>query len=178
MIGERVRSLRTGLGYSLRALAAETGLSAPLLSQIERGQTDPSLSTLRKLAKVFGADLPTLLAEDKPQGAHVSKPGSRTLLSSDRASVTYERLTPGLTDLEVLKGRLEPGQASSPEPWGHPSTECSVVLEGSLTVDVDGTLYRLSQGESITFDARSPHRYINESDHATEYLMSCTPPNP
>ncbi|WP_432486733.1 cupin domain-containing protein [Kineococcus sp. SYSU DK018] len=178
MLNERVRSLRKQRGMSLRQLAEATGLSAALLSQVERGTTDPSLSTVRKLASVLGADLPTLFAEDEPTDAHVSRPGERPLLSAGRGAVVYERLTPGRTDLEVLKGRLEPGQATSEEPWGHPSTECAVVLLGAVTAEVGGKRYELALGESITFDARRPHRYLNPSAEPAEYLMSCTPPNP
>jgi len=178
VLNERVRLLRKERGLSLRQLAEATGLSAALLSQVERGTTDPSLSTVRKLAVVLGADLPTLFAEDTPTGAHVSRPGQRPLLSAGNGSMLYERLTPGRTDLEVLKGRLEPGQATSEEPWGHPSTECSVVLFGTLVAEVGGVRHELRSGESITFDSRLPHRYLNDSVEPAEYLMSCTPPNP
>ncbi|MDT7695129.1 MAG: hypothetical protein QOI75_4496, partial [Pseudonocardiales bacterium] len=52
MIGDQLRLLRSRRGLSLRALAAEAGVSATLLSQIERGVTEPSLATLRRLAGV------------------------------------------------------------------------------------------------------------------------------
>lgn len=178
MLNERVRTLRKERGMSLRQLAEATGLSAALLSQVERGTTDPSLSTVRKLAAVLGADLPTLFAEDAPTGAHVSRPGARPLLSMGSGAMAYERLTPGRTELEVLKGHLDPGQATSEEPWSHTATECTVVLFGIVVAEVAGVRYELATGESITFDSRSPHRYLNDSPEPAEYLMSCTPPNP
>ena len=178
MLNERVKSLRTQHGMSLRQLAEATGLSAALLSQVERGATDPSLSTVRRLAHVLGTDLATLFAEEAPTGPHISRPGHRPLMSSGDGAVAYERLTPGRTELEFLQGRLAPGQATSAEPWAHSSVECSVVLTGRLTVQIGGTDHELVAGESISFDSRAPHRYLNTSADPTEFLVSVTPPNP
>ncbi|WP_432543384.1 helix-turn-helix domain-containing protein [Kineococcus sp. SYSU DK002] len=178
MLSERVKALRAQHGLSLRQLAEVTGLSAALLSQVERGVTDPSLSTVRRLAEAFGTDLATLFAEQPPGDPHVSRPGHRPLLSAGEGAVVYERLTPGRSDLEVLRGRLEPGRATSPEPWGHASVECAVVLAGTLTVLIGDGRHDLLTGESISFDSRAPHRYLNTSTVPVEFLVAVTPPNP
>ncbi|MER2206746.1 MAG: helix-turn-helix transcriptional regulator, partial [Rhodococcus sp. (in: high G+C Gram-positive bacteria)] len=63
MIGGKLRELRTEHGMTLRGLAAETGLSPTLLSQVERGVTEPSLKTLRALAPVFGQSISALFED-------------------------------------------------------------------------------------------------------------------
>lgn len=178
MLNERVKSLRIQRNMSLRQLAEATGLSAALLSQVERGATDPSLSTVRRLAKVLGTDLATLFAEEAPDEPHISRPDQRPLLSAGDGAMAYERLTPGRTELEVLRGTLSPGQATSTEPWGHSSVECAVVLTGSLTVQIGGKQHEIVAGESISFDSRSPHRYLNTSAALAEFIVAVTPPNP
>ena len=178
MLNERVRTLRKQRGMTLRQLAEATGVSPALLSQVERGATDPSLSTVRKLAAVLGADLATLFAESTPAEVHHSRPGKRPLLSAGAGQMSYERLTPGRSDLEVLHGRLAPGQATSEDPWAHPSTECAVVVLGCMSAEVDGVVHELAIGESLTFDSRLPHRYFNHTDQRAEYLLSVTPPVP
>ncbi|MCF6734461.1 helix-turn-helix domain-containing protein [Blastococcus sp. KM273129] len=178
MLHERVRRLRKQRGMSLRQLAAATGVSAALLSQVERGATDPSLNTVRKLAAVLGADLATLFAEEPPPQVHHSRPGHRPLLSAGVGLMSYERLTPGRSDLEVLHGRLGPGQSTSEEAWSHPSTECAVVVVGSMSAEVDGVRHDLAIGDSLTFDSRLPHRYFNDGDEPAEYLLAVTPPVP
>ena len=178
MLHEQVRALRKKQGMSLRQLADLAGVSAGLLSQIERGSTDPSLSTIRKLAAAFDADVATLFAEIKPSGVHHSKPGSRPRLSAAEGHTTYERLTAGSSDLEVLHGKLAPGEATSPEGWSHPSTECAVAVVGSLSAEVDGVRYDLLIGESVTFDSRLPHRYFNDGKKPAEFLLAVTPPIP
>lgn len=178
MIGEQLRRLRRERGLSLRALAAQAGVSATLLSQIERGVTDPSLSTVRTLASVFGESVTALFDDHRSDAAWVTSPGARTWLVGPAGSVGYERVTPGNGQLEVLKGVLAPGEATSEDLWSHPSTECAYVLVGELTVQVGATTYPLAAGQAITFDSRQPHRFRNASDSSVEFLLSVTPPNP
>jgi transcriptional regulator with XRE-family HTH domain len=178
MIGHRLRELRTARGLSLRELATQVEVSPGLLSQIENGVTDPSLTTLRKLAAVFDATVADLFTAVGSGAVHVSRPGHRALLSASDGHFTYARLTPGRGDLEVLHGELAAGRSSSAEPWAHPSTECAVVLAGTLTAEVAGERHRLTTGMSISFDSRLPHRYLNEDDVRAEYVVSVTPPNP
>lgn len=178
MIGRQLRMLRTGRGLSLRALAAEADVSATLLSQIERGVTEPSLSTLRRLAGVFGESVAALFDDQDRPAVWVSKPGSRSTLAGPRGVVAYERLTPSNGQLEVLRGVLVPGQVTSEELWGHPSLECAVVVDGVLTVDIGEESRDVAAGEAVTFDSRQPHRYRNASDDDVEFLISVTPPMP
>ena len=178
MIGEQLRRLRTRRGLSLRALAAEAGVSATLLSQIERGVTEPSLATLRRLAGVFGASLATLFEDPSAPALWISRPGERSMLHGPRGQIGYERLTPGNGQLEVLRGVLRPGEATSDQPWSHASLECAFVVAGTLTAEVDGVRHAVARGEAITFDSRQPHRYLNDSTEPVEFILSVHPPMP
>lgn len=178
MIGERLKELRTARDLSLRELAAQAGVSATLLSQIERAVTDPSLETLRRLAGVFGESVSSLFSDPAPPTVWVSRPGRRAMLTAPQGQVAYERLTAGVGQLEVLRAVLQPGQMSADEPRGHASAECVYVVAGALVAQVAGVDYPVQAGESISFDARLPHRYMNASQAPTEIILSVTPPNP
>lgn len=178
MVGDRLREMRTTRGVSLRELATSTGLSPTLISQVERGVTEPSLLTLRKLAAFFGESIAALFADPAAPSVSISRPGNRSLLSAPHHQLGYERLTPGDGKLEVLRGVLQPGQVSAAEPWSHPSTECTYVIAGELTAEVSGIAYQVRAGESISFDSRLPHRYCNESAVPTEIILAVTPPTP
>jgi transcriptional regulator with XRE-family HTH domain len=178
MIGDQLRLLRIRRGLSLRALAAEAGVSATLLSQIERGVTEPSLATLRRLAGVFGESLASLFENPAAPALWISRPGERSLLLGPKGQIGYERLTPGNGQLEVLRGVLEPGEATSEEPWSHASLECVFVVAGTLTAEVDGVPHPVAAGEAVTFDSRQPHRYRNTSADPVEFILSVTPPIP
>ncbi|TCO45273.1 helix-turn-helix domain-containing protein [Actinocrispum wychmicini] len=178
MLGDRLRELRQQQGLSLRQLAATAGVSPALLSQIENGTADPSLATLRKLAKVFDESIANLFADPDAPPVFVSRPGQRSRLSAPQGQIAYDRLTPGRGDLEVLQAELSPGDASSPEPWAHPSTECLIVLAGSVVAEINGERHDLVAGEAVTFDSRLPHRYLNDSDTPARIIIAVTPPTP
>lgn len=178
MIGRRLRELRAERQLSLRALAESTGLSATLLSQIERGKAEPSLKSLRLLASVLGQSVSDLFDESGPIAATVSRAGERSRITSPRGYIQYERLAASNGQLEVLRGLLGPGEVSSDAPWAHPSVECVVVLAGALTVHIAEQSLQVSAGESVTFDSRQPHRYQNASDGEVEFLVSVAPPTP
>ncbi|MFD7135337.1 helix-turn-helix domain-containing protein [Streptomyces sp. NPDC059894] len=178
MIGSRLRELRMGRGLSLRALATAVGVSPTLLSQVERGVTEPSLSTLRRLAEVYTVSVADLFGEDRQASAAVSRPGERSVLLSPRGSVRYERLTPHNGALEVLRAVLAPGDATSDEPWTHPSIECAYVVSGTLSADVEGVITLVGRGEAVTFDSGLPHRYLNETDGTVEFIIATSPPAP
>lgn len=178
VLGERLKSLRAAKGLTLRQLSDLSGLSVSMLSQIESGSADPSLGSLRKLAQVFEASIATLFSDPDAPNVSISRPGARHRLSGADAEFVYERLTPGRGDLEVLTADIPPGAASSAQTWGHPSTECAYVISGELTVEIAGQLHVIAGGESITFDSRQPHRYINASDAMTSIVVSVTPPSP
>lgn len=163
---------------SLRDLAARSGLSPTLLSQVERGVREPSLKTLRALGAVFGSASATLFSEPGPIVVHHSRPGQRSKLQTPSGMVQYERLTPNNGQLEMLRGVLEPGETSSAEPWAHTAVECAYVIEGAITIEVDGQGTLVTAGESLTFDASHPHRYVNNGRTTGVYLTVSTPPTP
>lgn len=178
MLGERLRELRLRHQMTLRELATEAEVSPALLSQLENGVTDPSLSTLRKLANVFQAEVSTLFSEPNAPMVHLSRPGERMRLTAPLGEISYERLTPGRGDLEVLYATMKPGDVSASERRGHDSTECIVVLEGEVVVEIAEERYTLAVHEALTFDSRLGHRFCNESLEPAVYLLAVTPPVP
>ncbi|GAA0988144.1 cupin domain-containing protein [Acrocarpospora macrocephala] len=178
MIGDRLHELRTARGMSLRVLAQQAGVSPTLLSQIERGVTEPSLATLRRLAGVFGESIASLFEDPAAPSVWLSRPGERTTLGAPNGQIRYERLTPGNGQLEVLHAVLAPGEVSSEELWSHPSMECVYVVGGTLTVEFERTTYTVVAGESITLDSTRPHRYLNSSDAPAEIVLAINPPTP
>ena len=178
MIGKRLKELRMENGLSLRALGAKVGVSATLISQIERDVTEPSLSTLRAFSRVFGASVASLFSEPNPPAVWISRPGERMRLISPKGGVTYDRLVRGNSQLEVLRAVFAPGRFSVEEAISHPSMECAYVIEGVITLEVAGAVYAVQKGESVTFDANQPHRYVNRSSADAEVILSITPPIP
>jgi transcriptional regulator with XRE-family HTH domain len=175
--GARIRQLRTQRGLTVAQLAEAAGVSTGLISQVERDRTDPSLETLRKIAKVLQLPLFSLFQEQDAKAVSVIRADNRMLVASPAGGITYSRVSPGHGRLEMLKGHLPPGGYSAAEPWSHPSEECVLVLEGELVVEVSGGRHRLGTGDSCYLDSSLPHRYLNLTDEPVDFVIAVTPPS-
>lgn len=179
MDGLRIRALRMELGMTLTQLASETRLSEGMISQVERGITDPSLETLRKISRVLRVPLFQLFDQEDaaPGRATVLRKKDQVRISSPATSITYLRQSQGYGQLEVLRGTLAPGGASSMEPWSHPAEECVVVISGSLEIEIQDERIPLEPGDSCHFDSTLPHRLVNTSNKPTVFMTAVTPPS-
>jgi XRE family transcriptional regulator, regulator of sulfur utilization len=175
-IGPRVKALREAMALSLRDLAERTGVSAPMLSQVERGETSPTLSVAGRIASGLELSLSQLLRLDEGEGVTVVRSAERR--SGGSRKHAYEIITPPLPGqrAEVSEHTLKPS-ASTGGPGDPPmheagSRETAVVTEGAVTLHVAGQEYRLAQGDSVTFDADLPHHFENPDPHEDARFMS------
>jgi len=173
-IGPRVRALREAMDFSLRDLAERSGVSAPMLSQVERGETSPTLAVAAKIAAGLDLSLSQLLRLDEGDHVAVSRAGARRRCG--RGGHQFEELTPPLPGqrADVSLHRLKPGAATGGDddpPMHEPgSRETAVVLDGSLVLVVDGSRHQLGEGDAVTFDADLPHRFENEGEDEAKFL--------
>jgi transcriptional regulator with XRE-family HTH domain len=180
----QIRSARRSNGLSLRELGRRTGVTASLLSQIENGKSDPSVSTLSALVSELGLSLDALLRsewdalDDRPARAYpddgrldsdlspVIHPPERQTLDLD-SGVVWERLTRGPSELlDALLVTYEPGATSSSSGrlLRHSGTERAYLMSGELTLQLGFETYRLRAGDSLEFDASTPHVYCNQGE--------------
>jgi transcriptional regulator with XRE-family HTH domain len=174
--GARVRALREAGGLSLRELAARSGVSAPMLSQVERGETSPTLAVAERIAQGLGLRLSELLRldedgavvvlrrEERRRGGNPSRGHSYEIVSApapgQRAELSLHRLTPGGVT----------GSADDPPIHEPGAREVALVLKGELVLWCDGAPHRLREGDSVTFDADLPHHFENDGDQDAELL--------
>jgi transcriptional regulator with XRE-family HTH domain len=174
-VGSRIKALRDGMGLSLRELAERSGVSAPMLSQVERSETSPTLAVASRIAAGLELSLSQLLRLDEGDGVLVVRADER--LEGGRArGHHYEILTPPLPGqrAEVSAHTLAPGAATGgPEdpPLHEPgSRETAVVSEGRLRLVCDGKAHELSEGDAVTFDADLPHHFENPGRKSASFL--------
>jgi transcriptional regulator with XRE-family HTH domain len=179
-LGEIVRALRTKSGLGLNALAAASGVSAGLLSQIERGNGNPSYSTLIKLAQALGVGVGRFFGGDDPQPKLVElvRAGARRRLLLSEHDLVYELLTPGLNgQLGMIRAQIGPDWSNESAPFEHEGEECVIVVEGELVVVVGGERHELVVGDAITYDASIPHWYANITGEPAVLIGAMTPPS-
>jgi transcriptional regulator with XRE-family HTH domain len=178
-VGSRVRALREAMSMSLRDLAERSGVSAPMLSQVERGETSPTLHVASRIAAGLELRLSQLLrldedgavtivpASDRRKGPTVPKSGHR-----------YEILTPPLPGqrAELSRHTLAPGAVTGgpgDPPMHEPgSRETALVESGSVALVCDGERHMLDQGDCVTFDADLPHHFENPAEDDEAVLLA------
>jgi transcriptional regulator with XRE-family HTH domain len=175
-VGPRIRALREAMGLSLRDLAQRTGVSAPMLSQVERGETSPTLAIATRIAGGLELTLSQLLRLDEADGVTVVQRSERRGGGTPRSGHTYEVVTPPLPGqrAEVSEHVLAQG-ASTGGPGDPPmheagSRETAVVTHGSVRLVVGEANYDLSEGDSVTFDADLPHHFENPAAEEARFL--------
>ena len=166
-IGPRVKALREGLDLSLRDLAARSGVSAPMLSQVERGETSPTLQVAARIAAGLDLKLSQLLRLDEDGAVNVVRADERRSGGRPESGHVYELLTPPLPGLraEVSVHTLAPGavtgEAGDPPMHEPGARETALVQSGELLLHVDGETHPLAAGDCVTFDADLPHHFEN-----------------
>lgn len=185
-LGQAIRERRTRLGLTTVRLAETIGVSRSLISQVERGLTSPSITTLRRIAGALGVPVVALFAGDTAGTTSFDRHGRRlvtrsferkSLFRPGSANVVYELLTPDLErDIEFLRIEIGPRTTTpATEPSVHPGEENQLCLEGAYTLVIDGDEFALSEGDSISFDSGKPHQLINRSDARVVIVTAITP---
>ena len=167
-IGERLRDARLRQGLSLRGLAKALGVSPSLISQVETGKTQPSVSTLYAIVSLLGVSLDELLGvgpaapRDAAQPSPVQRAVENPVLEMENG-VRWERLAVGDGSNDALLVTYDPGASSSVEGrlMRHAGVEYAYILEGELTLQLDFDTFVLGPGDSLHFDSVRPHLYSN-----------------
>jgi transcriptional regulator with XRE-family HTH domain len=196
-IGRRLAAHRARRGLKVAELARGVGVTPSLISQIERGHSRPSVSTLFALAQALDVPVDAFFresprsgeparapGENPPEapGGHPGQAGGRYLVrKQNRAGidieggVRWERLTRNTMDhLDFFELIYQPGAESHPRQYTHPGTEMVLMMRGCLEITVGFESYRLLPGDSIDFPSSMPHRYLNpgeETAHAVTVIL-------
>jgi len=166
VLGARIRALREAMSLSLRDLAERCGVSAPMLSQVERGETSPTLQTAGRIAAGLDLRLSQLLRLDEDGAVTIVRKDDRRQGPSI-AGHRYEILSPPLPGqrAEFTRHTLAPGSvtggAGDPPMHEPGSRETALVQAGELVFVCDGEHYPLATGDCVTFDADLPHHFEN-----------------
>jgi transcriptional regulator with XRE-family HTH domain len=164
-VGPRVRALREAMSLSLRDLADRSGVSAPMLSQVERGETSPTLAVAARIAGGLDLSLSQLLRLDEAGSVSVVRAADRR--GGGARGHRYEILTPPLPGQrsELSRHTLAPGAATGGEgdpPMHEPGArETALVERGPVVLVLDGERHELATGDTVTFDADLSHHFEN-----------------
>ncbi|MGC4892956.1 helix-turn-helix domain-containing protein [Micromonospora sp. DT31] len=178
-VARQVRELRAARGWSFEELAGRSGVSKGMLVQIEGARTNPSIGTLCRVADAFGVNIARLLEPAEESTVRIT--------AADAAPVLWRgthggaaRLLSGLGEpdlVELWEWRMEPGEALRSPDHAPGTREILHVLDGTLTVTVDGVDHEVRAGDTVEFHADRPHGYGTAGDEPVRLTMVVVTPS-
>ncbi|MBW1944561.1 MAG: helix-turn-helix transcriptional regulator [Deltaproteobacteria bacterium] len=200
-LGARIRRERQKRQLTLEAFSKKTGLSKSFLSQVERGLTEPSITSLKKISKQFGYSVVNLFqngnhinsnweynkgtrqpperASNYVERSEVVRADKRKRFALPNSKVIYDLLTPDMNRrLEVMYMQVSEGENSGEEPMIDPPGEkMCIVLKGTLEATVGNEVHRLNEGDSLYYPANTHHSWRALEGDSIEVIWILTPPS-
>ncbi len=163
-IGLRIRANRQRQGMTLQKLGEESGLSPSMLSLVERGRASPSIGSLIVISNALGVTMSDLVTGDAaPDSDPVVRVEDQQIVETADHVVRRLIRQDRSRGVSVAINEYAPHTGSAPTPITHDGYEYGFVLEGELTVEVEGTAHKLQPGDLISYESRRPHRIWNHS---------------
>jgi transcriptional regulator with XRE-family HTH domain len=187
-LGAKIRQFRKDKKWNLVRLAERCHISPSFLSQIERDQANPSVTTLYAIAETLGISMATLFSDDSKESdtepvspqesAQVVRAGYRKAFLYPGVGIRNEFLSPDLNRALQMMWIVMPPEADSGEtPFMHQGEECGIILQGQIETWVGGQRFVLNPGDAIYHDSMLPHRTRNIGTTDVIMVVAKTPPS-
>ncbi len=178
-LGQTVLSYRKKNNMTIREFAEYAGISTSLISQIERGHANPSLSVLELIAKALNVPLFTLFINEIDTDSLISKKKDRKKVYRENSDhIVYDVLTPDFMKarIEMLMMDLNKQANTTESHYSHEEKEeIAVVMKGEVYVELEGKEYFLEEGDVVRIPPNVKHRFLNKSDESNHILFVLTP---
>lgn len=176
-VGARITQERSVRALSIEELARRASISAGLLSQLERGIGNPSLTTLTGLAHALELPVGSFFEGPSGDGDIVVHPETRKRLVLSDRDMTYQLLVPDLQgSLSLLWIELPPGFSNEEKPFNHAGEEAEIVLEGHIEAHIGDRTLQLRPGDSLRFASGVGHWYRTFEERVV-LISATTPPS-
>ena len=170
IIAVNVRRLREERNWSQGQLAQQAGTSKVIISQIEKGDANPTINTIWKLAKAFSLPYTSLLEISETSAVHVRKCDASEI-SEDKYHIFSYYPENHERNFEIYLIEVEPHSEYTSIGHSKKSFEYVMLTQGELTVRVDGKEYELSGDDALRFEAAASHAYVNNGDKTAKAWM-------
>jgi transcriptional regulator with XRE-family HTH domain len=178
-IAQRLASLRAERGWSLEAVAERTGISRATLSRLERSELSPTASMLGRLCTLYGYTLSRLMAEAETRPPNLIPAESQAEWKDPESGYRRKIVSPPAPGLrgELVEVRIPPHAVVSFETSPVPGLEHHLwMLEGTLSLEVEGSTFRLRAGDCLRYVLNGPTRFTNSGRREARYLVAMVHP--
>ncbi|MDF9450219.1 helix-turn-helix domain-containing protein [Bacillus toyonensis] len=178
-IGQKIMTFRKNAELTSKRLAELAHITPSMLSQIEKGITNPSLQTLKLISVALNMPLFNFFLEDINTEELVVRANQRKKIHfPESGDVSYELLSPTLNGaLELALMNLLPQTSSSTEPVAHKGEEIAFIMEGHVTLYLNDEVLLLYTGDSVKIPPYAKHKWENNSSNKVIVIFGVTPPS-
>jgi len=178
-VARNTRRLRTARGWSLDQFAARCGVSKGMLVHLEQARTNPSLGTMCKIAETLGVSLAALVELDEVPVVRVVEPGESVRLwtGAEGSAGDLQVGSDERDHVELWRWTMAAGDSHSSEAHAEGTRELLHVVDGTLTLEVDGVAHTVVAGGAALFHADRPHAYRNERRRAVRFVLMVIQPD-
>lgn len=180
MLGDNIRNIRKANRKTLKELTEATGLSLGYISQLERNIVEPSLSSLRKIAKALDVPVYLFMEDNSNDDVHTKK-DDRIIMKFPNSTVVYELVSPMPTNrfnpsMLGMLFEVEPNEADTDDCIIHSSEELIILLEGEAKIILGSETVILKCGDTLYVKKNVPHKIINTKDIPIRGISIVSPP--
>jgi len=163
-IGRRIRDTRKARGMTLQQLAEVSGISSSMLSLVERGLASPSIGSLIVIADALNETMSDLMATDPHTADLVVRAADIQPVTTNQNVVRRVMKEDRGRGISIALNEYAPNTGSNESPLSHDGYEYGLLLEGVLTVEIDGEIHKIGAGDLISYESRRPHRIFNHGE--------------
>ena len=176
-IGGRIKELREKKAFTMKQLAGLVDCTPSLISQLERGKTDPSISTLKKIADALNANIVDFFSFPPNEDDVVTRADQRVDMQLHRWDARIQSLNRvvGKKRMQAFYTVIKPGGGSSGS-YCHEGEEFGLVLKGELELKLEDRVYAVKENDSFYFSSAVPHDWNNRRDEDAIVVWVITPP--
>jgi len=170
IIAVNLKRLREERNLSLGQLAEMAGVSKVMLSQLEKGASNPTINTVWKITGALHLPYTSLLELPEAKAIHVRKADIHAL-EEDKYHIFSYYAKNSDRKFELYQIEMEPDCVH--ESIGHStnSSEYIIVVDGCMILEVNGERYTLDTDDGLCFEAAAPHIYKNTSDKNVKAVL-------
>lgn len=178
-IGEKIIEYRNQKQMTIKDVAQIAGVTPSMLSQIERGLSNPSINTLKMIAKALDVPLFNFFKENKNSEQLVVRKDKRVKLTfPENNNLMYEMLSPSSNgDIQLMSMDLTPSTQTSEELMDHVGEEVAVVLDGTVDLHLEKEIITLYKGDSVKILPHMRHKWVNSYEKTSKIIFAVTPPS-
>lgn len=163
-LGNSIKTERLAKQMTVEELATRCGLSPAMISKIENGHGNPSINSLRNIAKALGVPMAVFFAQEDEARRETIYVNNKKTYTYPKSKVTYTAIVgPVSDDFKFFMIESLPGSKGGNEAICHKGFEQGMVIEGELELTVGDQVFLLKQYDTIAFPSTIPHRWVNKS---------------